>query len=173
MILVLGSFTGIRIGVATIKAFTDSLPIAKFTGVSSLEALAYNVQKDGLICSVIDCKNDNCYYALYNLQNGTYLEILPPSAASIMDLINTLKEYEHKPIQFVGDGVWEYKDKLSNTISNAQFLENSYNDINICNLALAGFNKLKSRKYFRAFPFIFEKTSSSKTIRSKIKFKKR
>ena len=63
-----GSFTGIRIGVATVKAFTDSLQIPS-VGISSLEGLAYNIKDDGLICSIIDCKNNNCYYALYELKN--------------------------------------------------------------------------------------------------------
>ena len=66
-----GSFTGIRIGVATCKAFSDSLDIPCI-GVSSLEALAYNIKNDSLICSSINCKNDNCYFALYKLNNGIY-----------------------------------------------------------------------------------------------------
>ena len=40
-----GSFTGIRIGVATIKAFNDGLGIPCI-GVSSLESLAYNIKND-------------------------------------------------------------------------------------------------------------------------------
>ena len=67
-----GSFTGIRIGVATAKAFVDSFNIP-CVGISSLEALAYNLKKNvfkdrakkNLICSMIDCKNDNCYFALF------------------------------------------------------------------------------------------------------------
>jgi tRNA threonylcarbamoyladenosine biosynthesis protein TsaB len=47
-----GSFTGIRIGVATVKGFTDSLNIPTI-GISSLEALAYNIPTDGIICSLM------------------------------------------------------------------------------------------------------------------------
>ena len=78
-----GSFTGIRIGIATIKAFTDSLNIPS-VGVSSLEGLAYNIKTDGIICSIIDCKNNNCYYALYKLENKgakiATIKILVPRA---------------------------------------------------------------------------------------------
>ena len=56
-----GSFTGIRIGVGTVLAFQDSLNIP-CVGISSLEALAYNIPQDGLICSLIDAKNNNVYY---------------------------------------------------------------------------------------------------------------
>ena len=45
-----GSFTGIRIGVSTCKAFSDSLNIP-CVGVSSLEVLAYNIKDDGIIMS--------------------------------------------------------------------------------------------------------------------------
>ena len=58
-----GSFTGIRIGVGTVLAFQDSLNIPCI-GISSLEALAYNVKHDGLICSLIDAKNNNVYLGL-------------------------------------------------------------------------------------------------------------
>ena len=60
-----GSFTGIRIGLATIKAFADAKNIP-VTGVTSLESLAYNVEQTGLIVSLIDAKNDNVYYSLYS-----------------------------------------------------------------------------------------------------------
>ena len=77
-----GSFTGIRIGVATCKAFSDSLNIPCI-GVSSLEVLAYNIKNDGLICSTIDCKNDNCYFALYELSNGNYTVLEQPCAKTV------------------------------------------------------------------------------------------
>lgn len=55
-----GSFTGIRIGVSTIKAFID-VTNKKAVGITSLETLARNVEEDGLICALIDAKNDNVY----------------------------------------------------------------------------------------------------------------
>ena len=57
-----GSFTGLRIGIATVKAFSDSLNIP-CVGITSLEAYAHSVKQDGLICSTIDCKNNNCYFS--------------------------------------------------------------------------------------------------------------
>ena len=75
-----GSFTGIRIGVGTVLAFQDSLNIPCI-GISSLKVLAYNVSTDGLICSTIDCKNDNCYFALYELKNGNYKVLEPPTSS--------------------------------------------------------------------------------------------
>ena len=104
MIKVLGSFTGIRIGIATVKAFQDSLSIPCI-GVSSLESLAYLVNKNGFILSLIDCKNDNCYFALYEKRNQNYYEIVPPSADTINDALNLCnKKLSHEnSIYFVGD----------------------------------------------------------------------
>lgn len=100
-----GSFTGIRIGVATCKAFSDSTNIPS-VGISSLEVLAYNVKNNGIICSTIDCKNDNCYFALYKLTNGNYTILEEPCAKSISEVLDILsKDYSNNQINFVGDGI--------------------------------------------------------------------
>lgn len=100
-----GSFTGLRIGVATCKAFSDSLGIPCI-GISALEVLAYNIKNDGIICSTIDCKNDNCYFALYELSNGIYNIIEEPTAKSVTEVLNLLNTtYSNKNINFIGDGI--------------------------------------------------------------------
>lgn len=105
-----GSFTGIRIGIATAKAFHDSLNIP-CVSISSLEALAYNAKIDeGLICSIIDCKNDNCYFALYEKKiNGDFNTLIEPdtdSVSSALSIIETYRNdnYTNKNITFIGDG---------------------------------------------------------------------
>lgn len=100
-----GSFTGIRIGIATVKAFSDSLNIP-CVGVSSLDILAYDIKTDGIICSTIDCKNDNCYFALYELKNNNYTIIEEYSAKSVQEVLNLLStKYFDKTIEFVGNGI--------------------------------------------------------------------
>lgn len=138
-----GSFTGIRIGVATAKAFSDSLNI-NCVGVSSLETLAYNVKDNGFICSIIDCKNDNCYYALYKYENGIYSCIINPKADTIQNAISNLEQFSES-IYFIGDGAIEYKSIISNSIKNAEFIDN--NSIDTYNLGLAGLNLYDSENY--------------------------
>ena len=53
-----GSFTGIRIGISTCKAFSYSLN-KKVLPITSFETLAYNTK--GKVVSVIDAKHDNFY----------------------------------------------------------------------------------------------------------------
>lgn len=124
-----GSFTGIRIGVSTCKAFSDSLNIPCI-GISSLELLAYNIRTDGIICSTINCKNDNCYFALYEYQNDSYSVLEEPCAKTVQEVLNLLNsKYSDKIIEFVGDGI----------PSNSN---NCY--LNIENLGIAGFRKFIS-----------------------------
>lgn len=133
-----GSFTGVRIGISTAKAFADVYNFKTF-GVSSLEGLAYNIKeeisllhtssaaKTGsspenskdckdytnqnislIICSLIDAKNENVYYGLFD-ENYNKIEEL--STCSIDELIDKLKKLVN-PIVFIGDGALAYKEKL-------------------------------------------------------------
>ena len=72
MILVHGSFTGIRIGIASIKAIAESLDIPVID-VSSLEALAYNIENTNCetICSLIDARNNQVYNAIFEICAGS------------------------------------------------------------------------------------------------------
>ena len=82
-----GSFTGIRIGIATAKAFADSKNIQAI-GISSLDGLAYNIENEGLTCSIIDAKNNNVYFGLFEnyILKGEY------NACSIDEAIEILKD---------------------------------------------------------------------------------
>lgn len=128
-----GSFTGIRIGVATIKAFADVKNIP-CTGVNSLEGLAYNISNEGLVCAMIDARNDNVYFGLYDHFDNSYKLLEPLKADHIDNIISILKKYT-SPILFVGDGAVAQKDILKNTFSNCEFAEG---DLNLANSASIG-----------------------------------
>lgn len=102
-----GSFTGIRIGIATIKAFSDIKNIPT-VGVTSLESLAYGVNTKGLICPIIDCKNENVYSALFSNTNYTYSQIGDNIADNINNTLDKITIYlnnssDNTDITFVGD----------------------------------------------------------------------
>ncbi len=163
-----GSFTGIRIGVATAMAFVDCSNNVKYTGVSSLESLAYNIKKSGYIASVIDCKNNNCYYSLYKLDNEEYVEIIPPTAASILEMFETLKNINEQ-ITFVGDGAIIYKNEILQNINNPVISEDSQNIINTENLALAGYKKICNNSQLALTPLYLKKPQAQRQLEEKMK----
>ena len=159
-----GSFTGIRIGIATAKAFSDSLNIPTI-GINSLECLAHNIKKSGIICSIIDCKNNNCYFALYKFENDKYVVLNSPEATSIDNLIELLKtNYSNESIYFVGDASIIYKDQIKNILKNCEFDTAISNDVNIYNLGIAGLERyLNLKKRRKHTSSIFKKATGSKT----------
>lgn len=145
-----GSFTGIRIGVATVKAFCDSKDIIPI-GISSLESLAYSIKNNSkIICSIINAKNNNCYFALYEKSKDNTLQtLIEPEAENIDTTLSILNSYnldtlDNKVISFVGDGSKVYKDKILEIFPNS-IISNEKNDIlDSYNLGLAGFDKYSS-----------------------------
>lgn len=144
-----GSFTGIRIGVATVKAFHDSLNIPCI-GISSLESLAYNIKdsikENELICSIIDCKNNNCYFSLYKKNNNVLNILIEPQAETISDCLAILESYytttfNNTSINFVGDGSYIYKDIIKKTFPNSCFANPNSNILSSFSLGIAGLDK--------------------------------
>lgn len=112
-----GSFTGIRIGVSTIKAFADAKNIP-VVGITSLESLAYNISEANLIASIIDAKNNNVYFSLYDFDGNFYSLIEQPVADNIDSIIGILKKYSRKVV-LVGDGAINHFDLIKEQIGNA------------------------------------------------------
>ncbi len=105
-----GLFTGIRIGLSTIKG----LLIGKETPVVpvvTLKATAYKYNKiNSLMIALIDAKRDELYIAGYEILKNEIKEILAPDLININELPSKLKGYSD--YHFVGDGVEVHKDYL-------------------------------------------------------------
>lgn len=140
-----GSFTGIRIGLATIKAFADSKNIPA-VGVTSLESLAYNISETGLIVSLIDAKNDNVYYSLFCNNGTTYSQIGDYKADSIQNILDELLIYDDKLI-FVGDASQIHHDKIKMLITNPVFASETQNEQTSISVGKSAYNKFKNGIY--------------------------
>jgi tRNA threonylcarbamoyladenosine biosynthesis protein TsaB len=99
-----GSFTGVRIGAATIKglAFGMNKPCV---GVSTLEALAHNlIGFEGLICPVMNARRSQVYTALFRSDGKSLTRLMPDSAIAISELDDILCGYEGESAMLCGDG---------------------------------------------------------------------
>lgn len=110
-----GSFTGIRIGVATVKglAFGTDLPCV---GVSTLEAMAWNLSgMTGTVSCVMDARAGQVYNARFRLDGaGAPARLTPDRALTIAALG---EEIGQNPEILVGDGAHLCYTKLIETCS--------------------------------------------------------
>lgn len=126
-----GSFTGIRIGVASIKSIAEvlNIPVAS---VTSLEILASNIDKeDATKVSLIDAKNNQVYCGIFDGEKEEYF------ADDINVIIDKIKI--HKNIICVGNGAVLHRELLKEKINNMEFADN--NKQSAVNTGIIGYNK--------------------------------
>ena len=115
-----GSFTGIRIGVSSIKAIAEVLDVP-VAAVTSLETLAKNVESKGVtIVSLIDAKNDQVYAGIFDDEYNKKEEYI---ADSIYTVIERVKEYDN--VIFVGNAAIKYKELLDSNFENVVVADNN------------------------------------------------
>ena len=104
-----GSFTGLRVGASTIKglALATGKPIA---GVSSLEALAFNIEgREIPVCPMLDARKGQVYTALYRTGRDYTLETI--KGERVTDVRGFLECIDEEVI-FVGDGSVKYAELI-------------------------------------------------------------
>lgn len=162
-----GSFTGIRIGVATAKAFSDSLNIQTI-GISSLECYARKITSDGIICSLIDCKNNNCYYSLFKKDGNSFSVISEPKADSIENCLELIKyKYSDSNITFIGENVNTFSENIKNTLENYTLTPDNPSNHDIYVLGLAGIEKYQSNSDEELLPLYLKKPQAQRQLENK------
>ena len=133
-----GSFTGIRIGVSSIKAIAEVLNV-KLASVTSLETLAANVNDAKTIVSLIDARNNQVYCGIFDENYDLKEEAL---ADDINEAIAHIKKYDD--IVITGNAIDVHKDLLTNEIENVRFAEENRQLAK--NVGKIGFKKLSENK---------------------------
>jgi tRNA threonylcarbamoyladenosine biosynthesis protein TsaB len=110
-----GSFTGIRIGIATGKALAQALKLPMIS-VPTLKSFAWNVPDfDGLICPIFDARREQVYAGAYFWQEGICKQAILDDAYFIDEFLNKIDEFDpkkDKQVLMMGDGIKVYKDAL-------------------------------------------------------------
>ncbi len=113
-----GSFTGVRIGAATVKGLAFGRDVCCL-GISTLEALAENaVPTEALICPVMNARRGQVYNALFAYKDGTLCRLTPDRAISVAELEDELIKIG-RPFVLTGDGVDEYRRLAQKTAPSA------------------------------------------------------
>ena len=99
-----GSFTGIRIGVSTVKGLAWALN-KPCVGVSTLESMAFHGLTAGeqIICPVMDARRSQVYNALFVIRDGRPFRLTPDRPIALEELAGELRSLA-RPAFLVGDG---------------------------------------------------------------------
>lgn len=104
-----GSFTGIRIGLATAKGFAETLH-KKIVPIVALEALAFKARfLEGLICPMIDAQRGQIYTSLYLSEGSAFRQTANDVAIRPKEWIDSLPQ---RKIYFLGDAAYKYSELI-------------------------------------------------------------
>lgn len=106
-----GSFTGLRIGTATVKAlaFATQKPAV---GVNTLEALCYPMAgAAGILCPMLDARHAQVFGAAYRWRGDSLETLIAPQASELKELLEAVKAYGETVFP-LGDGAVAYAETV-------------------------------------------------------------
>ena len=141
-----GSFTGLRIGISTVKglAFAAGKRVA---GIPTLDVLAHNLAYTHcMVCPIIDARKGEIYTALYKGNGrGTLKKLTADLVLKPDDLLEMVKG----PVIFLGDGAEVYQDKLGSDKDDHFFAPVYLHQPRASVLAKLGLEKFKQGHMFK------------------------
>ena len=165
-----GSFTGLRIGVATIKslAHVANKPVV---GISTLDGLAFNLPFcKYTICPIMDAKRDQVYNAMYTWMDKTFYIVTPHRAVPIDQVIEEIKTANVK-VMFNGDGVPVYRERLVEELGElCEFAPSSCNMQRASAIAELALQRAKIgdvERYMSMVPFYLRKSQAEREYEEK------
>lgn len=160
-----GSFTGLRIGVATVKALAHATG-KSVVSVGTLEALAYNVPyAEHIIVPIMDARRDNVFTASY-IWDEEFKEIGEPEVISIDECIDACGEF--LDTIFVGDGVKVHRERIVERLGDrAIFAHGGALNSRASSVAAAAMYKAKIgevQSYIEMNPYYIRKSQAEREL---------
>lgn len=126
-----GSFTGLRIGAATVKALGLALD-KPVVSVPTCHGLAYNMWgTNKLVCPILDARRNQVYTGVYQFIDERLDVVRDQDAMGIDELVEYLNGLDREVI-FVGDGIPVYGAYIRDNLKRG------------CSFAPAGFNRQRA-----------------------------
>ena len=137
-----GSFTGLRIGISTIKGLAHALD-KPVVGVSTLEALARQCsQTSFLICPMLDARKGEVYTATYRFDAD---ELVQQTTARAMQP-EALTDHIKSPCLFIGTGARLYRQTIVAAAGNlAHFVSGGQNTIRASRVAFLSMPRFEAK----------------------------
>jgi tRNA threonylcarbamoyladenosine biosynthesis protein TsaB len=165
-----GSFTGLRIGITTIKAMAYAVnkPVVS---VPTLDALAYNIpMTESLVCPMMDARNNQVYTALYKKEGLKQSKITEYMGISIEELVKLVKGKNHKVV-FVGDAVKIHKEYFKRELEEkCEFAPGHLmlqRAASVAQLAFVRANEGMTESCFDMVPFYLRKSQAEREYEKK------
>jgi len=134
-----GSFTGLRIGVSSVKGLCYALDIP-LIAISTLQALALQVNKEeGLVIPMLDARRMEVYSAVFSSDNSQVREI----QAQVLDENSFTSYLNENTVYFIGDGVVKTKEII--THKKAFFIDDKLPSAN--EMAQLSYEKFQQKNF--------------------------
>lgn len=107
-----GSFTGVRIGVSTVKGLAHGAKKA-CVAVDALEAMAYGAGEfNGVICPIQDARAGQVYGAAFVCMDGRMERVMADQPLKLENYVETIASFGDRFL-FLGDGMPVHREKLT------------------------------------------------------------
>ena len=162
-----GSFTGLRIGAATVKGLGLALE-KPVISVPTCHGLAYNLWgSDKLICPIMDARRNQVYTGLYRFDEaGNLVTEMDQIPMDVNELIDLLLEKDEE-VQFTGDGIQVYGSQILSKMKHARLAPAHLNKQKAGSVAYAGACRYAHEQYINGDDFAPEYLRMSQAERER------
>ena len=165
-----GSFTGLRIGVATVKALAHATG-KRVVSVGTLEALAYNVPNaEHIIVPIMDARRNNIFTASYIWDEG-FKEIGEPEGITIEECVEACGNFLETI--FVGDGAIIHRDYIVEKLGDKAIFPHgavlNSRASSVAAIAMERAKRGKTQSYLEMKPYYIKKSQAEKELEEKEK----